>query len=320
MTDATAAERPDTVTRRPLRVVAVVANGSAGALLSQPDAEAELTARFEAAGLEPRFVPRDAGTLPQRLLLARDMGADAVVVAGGDGTVACAAQHLLGTGVVLGILPFGTMNLLARDLGLPIGDTAAAIRVLAEGAPTAIDVGTVGGHVFLCASMLGLPARLARHREGGRGKNRLVAWARFAVAALRGVLHGRRLVLAVRDDSGERRIATQSVTVTVNPIGAPGHGFGRPRLDGGEFGVYVVGRLRLWDLPRLGLGLLRGRVTADPAVRVSRARRLVIGCAGRTLRVMNDGEVRLLRPPLRYKLLPRALRVIAPIQSATEPS
>ena len=51
-----------------------------------------------------------------------------LVIAGGDGTIACAAQQIVGTDVTLGILPFGTMNLLAVDLGIPVGNIAAAMR------------------------------------------------------------------------------------------------------------------------------------------------------------------------------------------------
>ena len=58
---------------------------------------------------------------------------------GGDGTIAAAAQRLAGTGVPLGILPLGTMNLLARDLGLPTGLEAAA-AALAHGHARAVDV------------------------------------------------------------------------------------------------------------------------------------------------------------------------------------
>lgn len=65
-------------------------------------------------------------------------------MAGGDGTVACAARVLAGGAMPLGILPSGTMNLLARDLAIPIGDLAAAVVCLAEGMPRAIDVGEVG--------------------------------------------------------------------------------------------------------------------------------------------------------------------------------
>ena len=102
--------------------LSLVLNEKAGALLAgggTPD----LAARLEAGGAVTRLVP--PGDLPARLRAAMQ-DADGVVVAGGDGTVACAAAALAGTGTPLGILPGGTMNLLACDLNLPIGDMEAA--------------------------------------------------------------------------------------------------------------------------------------------------------------------------------------------------
>jgi diacylglycerol kinase family enzyme len=82
-------------------------------------------------------------------------GADCVVVAGGDGSVACAAAALAGSPVSLGLIPCGTMNLLAKDLRIDPADRAQALDVLAHGRTRAIDLGAVNGHVFTCASMLG---------------------------------------------------------------------------------------------------------------------------------------------------------------------
>ena len=298
--------------------VAVVLNGSAGALLEKPDAIKELKAQFEAAGLEPNFIPHDAGTLPERIALAAKSGASAVVAAGGDGTIACAAQVLAGTETPMGLLPFGTMNLLAKDLGIPVGDTEAAIRVLAAMQVRSIDVGEVNGHVFTCASMLGLPARMARYREGGRGHlsgPRL--WSRMARATLRALAHGASMRIAVTAGQETVRARTTALTIAVNPIDeSTGRTFGRPRLDGGELAVYQIERLRPLDLVRLALRTITGKVRQDPSVREMRAEQLTIASARRSLRVMNDGEVQLLRPPLRYSIRPGALRVIAP---AAEP-
>ena len=296
-----------------IRHVAVVLNGRAGALLADRRAAAALAGQFTAAGLRATFIPPRAGTLAERLAEAIRAGADAIIVGGGDGTIACAAACLAGAGTPLGILPFGTMNLLARDLGIPVGDTEAAIAVLRQGQRRSIDVGTVNDEIFLCASMLGLPARLARHRERGRHVLPLLAWSRFALAALRALMRADTLSLAISAEGGARRVTAQAVTVTVNALGAAsGRAFGRPVLDGGQFALYLLGRLRLRDVLRLGWRALTGRIEADPAVREFRLARLVIGARGRHVRVMNDGEVRLLRPPLRYRLEPRALVVLAP--------
>jgi diacylglycerol kinase family enzyme len=297
----------------PRRPVTVVLNGAAGALLDRPDAVRSLIALFEQVGLEPRFIPVEAGTLPERMALARDGGAEAMVVGGGDGTIACAAEILAGTGVAMGILPFGTMNLLAKDLGIPAGNPAAAVRILADGHVREIDVGEVNGRVFLCASMLGVPARLARVREAARGGAPVRLWTRFGLAALRALTRRSRLSVALWLDGHVIRRRAPSLTVSANALDdRSGRLFGRSRLDGGELAVYVIRHLGLGDLARLGLALAVGRWRQDRAVEEYRVRRLAIGATGRAVRVMNDGEVMLLAPPLRYRIRPRALRVIAP--------
>ena len=295
------------------RPVAVVLNGRAGALLDRPDAAAELSATFAAAGLAPEFIPHEAGTLPERIVRAHRSGAETIVVAGGDGTVACAAQALAGTGALLGILPFGTMNLLAKDLGLPIDDVPAAIDLVARGAARTIDVGEVGGRVFLCASMLGLPVSIGRHREAHRGGGPAWRrWSRFASAAVRTTRRyvPPRLLL----DLAGRRIVSHapSVTVTVNRLDdASGRLFARTGLDGGELGVYIAGRPLLRAVPAAVWDLMRGRWQAGGAIEEHVAPDVVVRSGRRTMRVMNDGEEMILPAPLHYRVRPAALRVIA---------
>jgi diacylglycerol kinase family enzyme len=297
----------------PHRTVAVVLNARAGALLDDGDAENSVRDALAAAGLTARFVDDDAGDLPARFALAVAMAPDAVLVAGGDGTVACAAQVLAGTGMPLAILPAGTMNLLATDLGIRAGALHDAARLVAAGVARDIDVAEVNGHVFLCASMLGLPARLGRHRETVRdGIPALSRWLLLARAALRAVRthRARDVVLQVGAARPSRAV---SVTVTANVLDDhTGRAFGRSRLDGGQLGIYIIDRLGLRDLPRLLLGVLRGTWRRDRAVREQIVRELTVRARRSSVRVMNDGEGILLQPPLHYKIRPGALRVIAP--------
>ncbi len=321
MPDALVDAAPAAPEKTALRPVAVVVNGKAGSLLDRPGAAEAFAEIFARAGLQPHFIAQDAGTLPERVRLARESGHAMVVVAGGDGTVACAAQALAGSDVPLGILPFGTMNLLAKDLRIPVGDEAAAIQVLAEGEVREIDVAEVNGKVFLCGSMLGLPTRLARFREaqrqrGGGLGGRLAGWLRMGWASLRYLRHylPRRLVLRVGDETAT--IRSPSITITSNLLDeAADHLFARARLDGGELGIYIVKRMTLGDVARLSLKFARGQWRRDPVLIERRARQLEITTRTRThrrVRVMNDGEVMLLKPPLRYSIRPRALRVLAP--------
>ncbi len=301
------------------RSMVLVMNAKAGALLGRPDGTASLEdlLRSEAATLE--VIPAEAGTLPERMARARDSGAHCVVVAGGDGTIACAAQTLAGTGVALGMIPCGTMNLLARDLGLDPADRDAAIRTLGQGVVRAIDVGEVTGedgerHVFLCASMLGTPARLSRHREAGRARgNGLFAWASFGLAAGRALLRNRSMRLVLRCNGQVRRVRTPSLTITVNPLDdAAGRLFGRSCLDGGQLAIYLVPRRSALAQLRL---LLRTAWTGSlraPEIEVILTQAVEVSSRHAAIHVLVDGELRVMKPRLRYAVRPAALRVVRP--------
>ncbi len=296
------------------RVVALVLNSQAGALLGQADPAGTLAEKLGATGADVRIIPPDAGTLPERMEQARASGAECVVVAGGDGTIACAASALEGTGVSLGLIPCGTMNLLAKDLHIDPADHDAAIEILAHGQTRKIDVGQVDGHVFLCASMLGTPARLSRHREASRQHgNGVLAWAGFGWAALRALSQNRSMRVVVRADGKTRKLRTPSITVTVNRLDDDtARLFGRSDLRGGELGVYVVRRSSaLRQAFLLARTVLTGRLRT-PDIDFFTTRALEVDCADAAMHVLVDGELRLIKPPLRYEIKPGALRVIAP--------
>jgi diacylglycerol kinase family enzyme len=290
--------------------IAVVLNGKAGALLGRAEASRILQTELDAAGLVAAFIPAE-GSLPDRIARAVAAGADAVVVAGGDGTIACAAQHMAGGSVPLGILPFGTMNLFAKDLHLPVGDVAAALRVIAAGHTRRVDVGDVNGRVFLCGSMLGLPVRLGRYREGSRGSATL--WLRMARAALRLLVRGAPIKGQIEFAGKARRLKASSMTVTVNMIDAEsGLSFARRHLDRGELGIYLIQAAGVLAYLGLAFNLITGRWRHDRGVRVYRSESADLTSQARGVKVMNDGEIVLIPPPLHYRVRKQDLLVLAP--------
>jgi diacylglycerol kinase family enzyme len=299
--------------------VALVLNARSGALLGQAGDGTTLEDRLRARVARLVVIPADAGTLPERVALAAAAGCDRVVVAGGDGSACCAAQALAGTGTALGLIPCGTMDLLARDLGLDPADHEACLRVLTAGTPRAIDAGEVrdgdgAAHLFLCASMLGTPARLTRHREAVRATGGgLRGWAGFALAGLRAMGRNRSMRLVLRCDGQVRRVRTPALTIAVNALDdATGRLFGRSCLDGGQLAIYLVHRAsaiaQVWLLLRTALtGSLR-----SPRIETILTDRLEIEGPRRGLHVLLDGELHLMGPRLRYGVRPAALRVMAP--------
>ena len=91
--------------------------------------------------------------------MAAKAGADLVLACGGDGTVTACAAGLAGTGIPLAVIPLGTGNLLARNLGLPI-DLGGALTVALAGSVRRLDAGTANGSLFLVVAGLGLDAKM----------------------------------------------------------------------------------------------------------------------------------------------------------------
>ncbi len=183
----------------------------------------------------------------------------------------------------------------------------------------AIDVGRVNGRDFLCGAMLGLPARLARFREFGRHMPALRLWLRVARAALRAFSRYAPLSVAMTSDGGFKRMRVSSLMVTPNPLSEGVRlSLGRTRLDGGVLAVYAFKRLGLGDAIRLFARALIGHWQADPVVSELLVRRVAIAVPRRSVRVMLDGEVQLMRPPLRFRIVPGALRVIVPADGTPE--
>lgn len=296
--------------------IAVVINTAAGSLIGKEGVPEEVAAHLERAGLDALIEPDDGRGLVARIRAACARGVDAVVVGGGDGTIACAAQELSGKDAALGILPLGTMNLLAKDLGLPLTLPEAA-DALANGVMRAIDVGEVNGRVFLCNSMLGIPARLAVQRERKRGAMSAREYWRLAVAGVRSLSHSPPLTVALDLGQGPRRIRTRALVVVDNDYDEGlGQIMTRSRLDRGELVVYVARALGLLRALRLGFGMAIGHWRTSPGLERHAVKRLVIHSRHKVLRVMNDGEVMMLRAPLRYRVRPKALRVIVPAGEA----
>src|SRR6266481_9305295 len=164
--------------------VVFILNGAAGA--NRADEAREQIARVAAeSGAIARIQIAGSGVeICDFARLAVKEGAVAVVAGGGDGTVNAVASTLLGSEVALGVLPLGTLNDFAKDLGIPL-DIEAATRNIFQGRQVSVDVGEVNGRIFLNNSSLGVYPRvvLLQHEEEQKKKG-LNKWVALAQAAL----------------------------------------------------------------------------------------------------------------------------------------
>lgn len=293
--------------------IVLVINPSGGTfrrLPVQPTVQA-IASIFAAAGHQVDVNLCQGADLADHLgALAQRDDIDAVVVGGGDGTILTAIVAGLGRGLPLGILPLGTLNLLARDLDLPL-DPLKAAELLAHGHTAAIDLGEVNGRPFAVWASLGLHPLVVRRRDRLQ-KEGLSKWPAFALALLR-VFRRYPLITVTLSLKGESRtIRTPLLIISNNVWNSQPLPPRRQSLDDGELQVHVVkvkGRLGLFGLALAALlGLWqRGRLlettTADEVRVISRKRRVLVSL---------DGEVMVEHSPLVFRLRPRALLVLAP--------
>ena len=146
-----------------------------------------------------------------------------LLVAGGDGTTRAVAGVVLGSGTPLALLPFGTGNLLARNLGLPLGDVTAAVEAAFSGGTRPVDVGVVefedeegtrSTEIFLVMAGIGLDAEMAR-TTSSRSK-RFLGWLAYVPPIARSVLANRPLDLRYRVDGGPLRTARAHTVIIGN--------------------------------------------------------------------------------------------------------
>lgn len=302
--------------------VAVIVNAGAGSIGSaECDARiAELERVFADAGVEVEVVRCEPTRLTEMAGRLAVSGVDAVVAAGGDGTVSSVAAGLVGRDVPLAVMPLGTLNHFARDIGMP-NDLAEAARVIAAGRCAQLDVGTVNGRVFINNSSIGLYPEMVMFRDVERKQTGRGKWSAMLLAAMRVLRRFPLLAVRVTTPRRRMRIRTPFVFVGNNDYSTGVRSLGqRPSLDGHQLSIYTVrcsGRLQLfWILARA----LAGRVAAVPDLEQELVTEAWVSLHHRRLTVALDGEITRMSSPLHYRIHPGGLRVIVgPSKEVAEP-
>jgi len=300
---------------QPPHVVSVIINESSGS--ANEKLHSDIQRAFDAQGVGVRWLPvsrRELARLGQRAFEERVEGAKGVVcVAGGDGTVNAVAAACAKLKRPLGILPAGTFNYVARNLGLPF-DMNEAAKVIVGGRAEHVPVGEINGHLFLNNAGFGLYGEMVERREQAKkkfGRHRVVAF----MSGVRCLFERHPVyTIHVTTDGKEHVLRTTTLFFGVNALQLQNYNIESAKYV--ERGKLAVLSLRLdsrWDIARMAWAALNGNVesaepvdaTAATSIRVTTRRRA-------KMKIAIDGEIMHMRAPLSVKVLHDALQVMLP--------
>ena len=303
-----------------VRRAVVLANAGAGARAFNrayaADLKLRLGAAFVRAGVTAEIRVLDGKRLQKAasraLAQARRGDIDAVIAGGGDGSIRAVASALAGTRVPLGIIPLGTRNHFAKDLGLRL-DVEGAAETIASGQARMVDLGEVNGEIFINNSSIGIYPYLIIERDRRRARDGLAKWMAMVPAFLRMLRHFPRRRLRISAQDFARPYRTPCLFVGNNEYGMELFTFGRRhRLDAGRLWFYVVKpRTPLaffWMVWRMSFGRINEARDLD-RFELAEAE---VSARAIQLSVALDGEVSFLHTPLHYRSRAQALRVIVP--------
>ncbi|MDR7168408.1 diacylglycerol kinase (ATP) [Nocardia kruczakiae] len=289
-------------------------------------AAAAATARFAERGVRVREIRGADAAETVRLVRDSLRGPerpDAVVCAGGDGLVCVTLQAIASTGVPLGLLPGGTGNDLARELGVPDDDPRAAADIVLGGCVRTIDLGAIestldpdharGPMRFATVAGTGFDARVTLRANRMRRPKGSLRYSFAAVPELLGQLGvPYRIELSGEpDEAGDRVVETEAVMVAVGNTRTYGGGMlicPDAIVDDGLLDLTVVGAMSRLEMVRLLPALAAGKRIDHPAVGHYRARTITLTAA---VPATADGDPAGVLPAT-FRAEPGALAILVP--------
>lgn len=291
-----------------MRRVAVVAHSgksTGGGLL-------ELRRSLEEAGVDDPLwyeVPKSR-KVPKQVKRALEEGAELVFAWGGDGTVQRCIDVLAGTGTPLAIVPAGTANLLATNLGIPDDDIAEAVRVGLDGLQRKIDVGRVNGERFAVMAGAGLDAAMIKDADAGLKDH--IGRVAYVWTGARN-LSGKPFGAKIRVD-GTSWFDDSASCILVGNVGrlfAGVEAFEDAKPDDGKLEIGVVTAEGLVDWARTIARTAVGSAEKSPFVHVTRARSIEISFGRKVLYELDGGDREKTRS-LEVEVEPGAIEICVP--------
>jgi diacylglycerol kinase family enzyme len=296
-----------------MRFIAVLNRDGGTLRTTNLDAFCErMTATLEKAGHRVDVERVSGGDIEAALAKAAASRADVLLAGGGDGTASAAAGMLMGKKKALAILPAGTMNLVARGLGIPLS-LDGAVQAFAEGEVVPIDVASANGHPFIHQISLGMHAKMVGLRDKMTFASRLGKMSASMRASLATLLDppSLRVLLQI----GDAEIITRATAISItNNLFGEGHLPYADQPDGGVLGVYVTVARERGQLLRFFLNAARGRWRDNPHVEIHEGEKVVLKLLSRSgkRKCVIDGELLPLARETTVEIHKKVLNVLVP--------
>ena len=296
---------------RPRNVFVVLNPGSGGC--DREEARRLIEGHFAALGLSCSVnEPGQSGELDDQVPQAVRDGSDLIVAAGGDGTVSAVIGALVGSETPVGIIPLGTANVLARELGVPLDIEAACQLLTGPHSVARIDAMEIKGHHYVTQVGVGVDALMIRDTPTEH-KKRFGRAAYLWTAFVRMVgFQPIRFTLTI-DGVEVRRKASEVVVANSGILGQPPFRWGEDvKPDDGRLDLCVVRAETLANYVMIAWHVARGEHKKNPSVRYWKVNREVTISTRKPTPVQADGEI-VGETPVTVRVVPGAVRVVTPV-------
>jgi diacylglycerol kinase (ATP) len=295
----------------------VVINPVSGVRRADPGGAAEVEAARSVLG-EAGFdaavvVTTGPGHASEATRRASARPLDLVVAWGGDGTMNEVARVVAFTAVPLALVPAGSGNGLARDIGVP-RDPRAALAIAGAGRPWRIDAGEVNGRLFFNVAGIGLDARIAHAFAASRGRRGLLGYLQIGTREL---WRYRARDYAIARDGAPPSATRALIVAFANSRQYGSHGCIAPNavLDDGRLELVVVPDLPLWQVARRVPAFFAGRLRPEHGLQMHAVGAVQVEAPG-GCELHLDGEPAVGERSLTVAVRRRALTVMAPPERA----
>lgn len=293
----------------------VLMNKNSGTMLRLGEEKVTALIRERLGGLVSDIHLTEGADMPAMIDRLAGENPHGLIMGGGDGTAVCAAEQLKGRDIPFAMLPLGTMNLLARDLGSAqtLEETMARFEGFVD---DRIDYGLVNGRIFLCAAVVGFVPEGAVVREELREAPSLGTLTQFLTLIANGIAGKTRHQLYLKSCPEDKPYEINTTALVISNNGYEqntkeiGGSFLRSNLKGGKLAVYSAAPRDMMDGLKMALSMWQGEWQDHESIRSFETSGLIVESREANMQVSIDGEPQEMQSPLTFTIERQAIPVL----------